>query len=77
MSMADPAVCIPLTELADERQVSVSTLRHLCAVAKVRIPTSERLAPSAWKKLDAYVYKHYKVAAGEPLPHLGGIGCEP
>jgi hypothetical protein len=68
--MPDLSVCIPLAELADERQVSVSTLRHLCAVAKVRIPTSERLAPSAWKKLDAYVYKHYKVAAGQPLPRL-------
>ena len=68
--MTDLSVSIPLAELADERQVSVSTLRHLCNVAKVRIPQSERLAPSAWKRLDAYIFKHYKVAAGEPLPRL-------
>lgn len=59
---------IPLHELAEERSCTVERIRQLCAEARIHIPKDGRLKPPAWKKLDRYLYKRYKINAGEPVP---------
>lgn len=57
-------------DLAEERQITVKALQYLCGAAKVTIPKHGRLSPRAWKRLDGWIYRHYGVAAGQPLPRL-------